>query len=177
VLCCWPADRVGKPRHSKSSKPRSEGGTPRRSARAGRHSVGNGGALQRPQRASGVSGVLQLEPGRARRERDSATCNSASSARRKSDSRVTPRPRFVVRERRDPRPSNCRQQPSPPMPVSRNTAWPGVSVNLSSGPLNSSACQRARYWASACRAAALDGLRFHELRSVAASAMVPLAWT
>ena len=46
-----------------------------------------------------------------------------------------------------------------------------VFVNLSSGPLNSSAWRRTR-WASACHAAALEGLRFHDLRSVAASAMM-----
>ena len=37
--------------------------------------------------------------------------------------------------------------------------------------VNYSAWRRIR-WASACRAAALEGLRFHDLRSVAASAMV-----
>ena len=68
-------------------------------------------------------------------------------------------------------PLNYRQQPSPPMPASRNTAWPDVFVNLSSGPLNSSAWRRTR-WASACRAATLEGLRFHDLRSVAESALV-----
>ena len=36
---------------------------------------------------------------------------------------------------------------------------------------HSSAWRRTR-WASACRAAALEGLRLHDLRSVAASAMV-----
>ena len=39
-----------------------------------------------------------------------------------------------------------------------------VFVNLSGGPLNYSAWRRTR-WASACRAAALEGLRFHDLRS------------
>ena len=43
-----------------------------------------------------------------------------------------------------------------------------VFVNLSGGPLNYSAPR----WASACRAATLEGLRFHDLRSVAASALV-----
>ena len=46
-----------------------------------------------------------------------------------------------------------------------------VFVNLSGGPLNYSAWRRTR-WASACRAATLEGLRFHDLRSVAASALV-----
>ncbi len=46
-------------------------------------------------------------------------------------------------------------------------------MNLSGGPLNYSAWRRTR-WASAIAAAAatLEGLRFHDLRSVAASAMV-----
>jgi integrase len=46
-----------------------------------------------------------------------------------------------------------------------------VFANLSGGPLNYSAWRRTR-WAQACAAAGLPGLRFHDLRSTAASAMV-----
>jgi integrase len=46
-----------------------------------------------------------------------------------------------------------------------------VFANLSGGPLNYSAWRRTR-WAQACAAAGVPGLRFHDLRSVAASAMV-----
>jgi integrase len=47
-----------------------------------------------------------------------------------------------------------------------------VFVNRSGGPLNYTAWRRTR-WARACRAAGLATLRFHDLRSVAASAMLP----
>lgn len=43
--------------------------------------------------------------------------------------------------------------------------------NLSGGPLNYTAWRRTR-WAPACAAAGVPGLRFHDLRSLAASAMV-----
>jgi len=46
-----------------------------------------------------------------------------------------------------------------------------VFVNQSGGPLNYSAWRRTR-WTEACTAAGVPGLRFHDLRSVAASAMV-----
>jgi integrase len=46
-----------------------------------------------------------------------------------------------------------------------------VFVNNSGGPLNYTAWRRIR-WVPACEAAGLAGLRFHDLRSVAASAMV-----
>lgn len=46
-----------------------------------------------------------------------------------------------------------------------------VFVNLSGGPLYYSAWRRTR-WARACAEAGVPGLRFHDLRSVAASAMV-----
>lgn len=46
-----------------------------------------------------------------------------------------------------------------------------VFVNLSGGPLNYSAWRRTR-WSEACTAAGVPGLRFHDLRSVAAWAMV-----
>ena len=46
-----------------------------------------------------------------------------------------------------------------------------VFANLSGGPLNYSAWRRTR-WKEACTAAGVPGLRFHDLRSVAASAMV-----
>jgi integrase len=44
-------------------------------------------------------------------------------------------------------------------------------VNLSGGPLNYTAWRRER-WVPACRQAGLPNLRFHDLRSLAASAMV-----
>jgi integrase len=46
-----------------------------------------------------------------------------------------------------------------------------VFVNTSGGPLNYSPWRRAQ-WLPACEAAGLPGLRFHDLRSLAASAMV-----
>lgn len=46
-----------------------------------------------------------------------------------------------------------------------------IFTNLSGGPLNYSAWRRTR-WSHACSAAGVPGLRFHDLRSVAASAMV-----
>jgi integrase len=46
-----------------------------------------------------------------------------------------------------------------------------VFADQSGGPLNYSAWRRTR-WREACAAAGVPGLRFHDLRSVAASAMV-----